>query len=233
MLSVYFGNDTVEVREKAFQAITEAEGAGARVHRIEAEDFVPGLINDALGATSLFGETELYVFDTPSSDSEFSEGVLSAVPELAASSNQFFVIEGPLLAAQKKIYTEHATVCEELKTNAAERFNVFSLAEALLRKDKKSLWILFTKAKRSGLSDEEIIGTLWWQLKVLWLAKETHSPQEAGVKDYPYKKAKQALRNFAPGEVELRAEQLLRVYHEGHAGMCDTSLALERWVLTL
>jgi len=107
------------------------------------------------------------------------------------------------------------------------------MAEALARKDKRSLWILLCEAKRNGLSAEEIIGTLWWQLKTMRLASLTSSAEEAGVKDYPYNKAKQSLRNFKPGELGSISFRLMNLYHEGHKGKRDIDLALEEWVLTV
>jgi hypothetical protein len=74
---------------------------------------------------------------------------------------------------------------------------------------------------------------LWWQLKTLRLAAVTDSPSEAGLKDYPYKKAKGALRHFKPGEVESLSNSLLTLYHEGHQGKADMELRLEEWALSL
>ena len=33
------------------------------------------------------------------------------------------------------------------------------------------------------------------------------------------------------GELETLSLQLLKLYHDGHAGKCDIDLALEEWVL--
>jgi len=103
----------------------------------------------------------------------------------------------------------------------------------LANKDKKSLWLLFCEAKRNGLSGEEIIGTLWWQLKSLRLAAMTNSASEAGMKDFTYNKAKRALRNFRDGELETLSHSLLLAYHDGHGGIRDIDYALEEWVLGL
>lgn len=233
MLVVYSGNDSIAVREAAFSHVAKAETDGAEVHRVEADEFAPGIVANALGASSLFGGTELFVFDTPSSNSDFNEAIKESLKEMGESHNTFIVIEGALLAPQKKLYQKHASLFEEMKAEARERFNVFTMADALARKDKKTLWLLFAQAKRHGLSDEEIIGTLWWQLKTLWLAKNTTSANEAGVKDFPYQKAKRSLSKFSEGEIESLSYSLLRVYHEGHAGMKDISLSLEKWILAL
>ncbi|MEM9337071.1 MAG: hypothetical protein AAGA35_04420 [Patescibacteria group bacterium] len=233
MLHIYCGNDTIQVREKAFAHVQQAEVGGVRVHRVDAENFVSGMLADALGAVSLFGEAELYLLDIPSTNKDFAAEVKEALPAMAESSNQFVVIEGALLAADKKPYQKHASEFEELKAAAGERFNTFAMADALARKDKKSLWLLLQQAKLSGIVEEEIIGTLWWQLKALRLAAKTSSAAEAGMKDFPYNKAKRALSKFKDGEVNSLAQSLLMVYHDGHNGTREIDLALEKWCLTI
>lgn len=223
----------VKVRQVAFALVGKEEAGGVTVTLVDSESFAPGFLNDAVGASSLFGETELYVLDTPSGKKDFEEEVKSNLEALGESSNTFVVIEEALLAAPKKQYQKYAESLEEFKGEAKERLNVFSMADALSRKDKKTLWLLLQEAKAAGLSEEEIIGTLWWQLKTLRLAAITNSASEAGMKDFPYQKAKRSLSKFKVGELETMSRNLLFVYHDGHAGVRDLDLALEEWVLTL
>jgi DNA polymerase III delta subunit len=231
MLYVYYGTDTIGVRQRAFSQLHKAEAGGASVTRIESEQYMPGLLADLVGAVSLFGGTQAYLLDTPSSDSDFNEGVLNHLSAFAESPSIFVVIEGSLLAPEKKLYAPHATEFEEVKGAAAERYNIFALADAFSRKDKKSLWLLLQEARLAGLSAEEIIGTLWWQLKTLRLASVTGSAAEAGMKDFPYQKAKRSLVHFKPNELTTLSQQLLTLYHDGHGGRRDIDVALEEWVL--
>jgi DNA polymerase III delta subunit len=233
MLHIYYGNDTVAVRKKAYDCIDDFEKKGFEVARIDSDTFSSGAIADAIGASSLFERQTLYVIDTPSSDSVFYEEAVERLSELGESSNTFVVIESALLAPEKKKFAKHAESIEESKAEASARFNTFAMAEALAKKDKKTLWILLQEAKTEGLSPEEIIGTLWWQLKALRLAQKTNSADEAGMKDFPYNKAKRALSIFKEGEPERISRDLLTVYHEGHLGLNDIDLALEKWTLTL
>lgn len=233
MLRVFCGNDTVAVRQAAFTVVSELEGKGATATTIDSDSYSPGCLIDAVGATSLFGGEELYVLDTPSSHKDFAAETKEQLEAMAESSNHFVVIEGALLAADKKPYQKHADSFEEIKKVAGERFNAFAMADALARKDKKLLWLLLQEAKQNGLSEEEIIGTLWWQLKSMRLAAVTKTASEAGMKDFPYNKAKRSLVKFADGELETTSYSLLSVYHDGHAGRRDLDLALEHWVLTL
>jgi len=133
----------------------------------------------------------------------------------------------------KKKFQKYTKTLKEYKAAPSERFNAFGMADCLARKDKKTLWLQLQDAKREGLSAEEIMGTLWWQLKSMRLAKLTSSAGEAGMKDFPYNKAKRSLSTFKEGELERLSHGLLTVYHEGHLGNVDIDIALERFLLTL
>ena len=233
MYTVYYGKDTVAVRDAALKKIEEVRATGAVVTVLDADSYMPGMVRDAVGATSLFGEAQCYVLDTPSADAVYEEEVSDMGEALKESVHTFVVIEGELNAEQKKPYKKYAAEFVEYKAPAAERFNTFVLADSLSRKDKRALWLQLQDATVSGQSAEEIIGVLWWQLKVLRLAAVTKSAEEAGMKAFPYQKAKRALTAFKPGELETLSESLLTVYHDGHAGVRNIDAALEKWVLTL
>ena len=232
MLHVYYGNDTIAVRERALAAADKlAEKESARITRLESNEFAPGMLANLIGAASLWGEREIYVLDTPSEDAAFYVEVIGHAAEMGESANQFVIMEAAMLAPERKKFEKHTTTLEESKREAAERFDVFRMAEVLSKRDKKSLWVLLREAKRAGLSAEEIVGTLWWQLKTLRLAALTKSADEAGMKEYSYSKAKRALSLFKPGELEMTSANLLRVYHDGHGGVRDIDEGLEEWVL--
>lgn len=231
MYVIFFGSDRGAVRDAATAYIEKQMPVNGTLTTIESFEYQLGQVADALGATSLFGGTEWFVFDAPSLTEEFAEEIKESLAEMAESSNTFVILEGPLLAATKKSYEKSAAEMKEFIADKVERFNSFALAEALAGKDKRKLWVLFQEAKLSGLREEEIVGMLWWQLKALRLAMKTCSAAEAGMKDFPYNKAKRALTKFAPGEVERLAQSLLKLYHDGHSGLREMDLGLEEWVL--
>lgn len=228
MLHLYYGTDTITARSKA---VAVANATETTVERFESETFVEGMLRDAVESVSLFGDIHTYIIDTPSMNEEMWLELINLVEVLAESTLLFIVLDANLTAAQVKPLKLHAASVEVCAKDKAEAFNTFALADALANKDKKTLWILFTEAVRHGQSAEEIIGILWWQIKSMRLAQTTNSAQEADMKDYPYNKAKRALRNFKPGELEKISHQLLTIYHEGHGGEKDILVGLEEWVL--
>lgn len=233
MLYLFYGTDTIGVRQKAYSFVDAKSEKGFRTETIDADAYAPGILSDAAGGASLFGEQTLYVIDTPSADVAFYEDVTEHLDMLKDSENIFVVIEEALLAQEKKKFQKYAESIEEVKGEKVERFNTFALADALSRKDKKMLWLLLHDALSSKIAVEEIVGVLWWQLKSLRLAALTKSASEAGMKDFPYNKAKRSLSAFAPGEVEKLSRSLLAMYHDGHQGKVALDLALEAWTLRL
>ena len=233
MLQVFYGTDALKAKQKAYQAATAKLGSDQEIISLEAEDYLSGTLLGFASSSSLFGGDSVYLVDVSDPTSEIFKEFILEGEALATSQNLFVCVAGTLLAADKKPLTKHASLLEEYKKDPTARFNAFSLADALAGKDKRTLWLLLEEAKRNNLSSEEIIGTLWWQLKAMRLANVTQTAAEAGMKDFPYQKAKRALRNFKSGEIETKARQLLRLYHKGHRGEVDLDLALEEWVLTI
>jgi len=228
MIQLYHGTDTISARTKALAVANATE---MKIERFESENFVVGSIRDAAEAVSLFGDLSTYIIDTPSTNPDMWLELIQMAEALAASTQMFIIVDNNLTVVQLKPLKIYLNKVELFTKDKANSFNTFALADALANRDKKTLWILLTEAVRNGLKAEEIIGMLWWQVKSLRLAAITTSAKEAGMKDFPYNKAKRALRNFKPGELENISHQLLVVYHEGHGGEKDIWVGLEEWVL--
>lgn len=233
MLYIYCGTATEAVRTAAHQRIALLKEAdpGAVLGSIDPVNYEVGQLQALAGSVALFGGVGVYLIDRPSENVVCWEELRRDAADLAHSAHHFVVIEGVLTAADKRMLTEEAVLLEEYKGEAAKRVDTFVLCDALARKDKRSLWMHLQEVVAAGVSAEEVVGVLWWQLKMLRLAAATKSASEAGVKDFPYNKAKRALVNFKTGELEVLALSLLALYHDGHAGKRDIDLALEEWVL--
>ncbi len=232
MLFVYLGDDVTKVRVSAQKKASELIVMGGDVSVITSEGASPDLLQNALGATSLFRTHEVFILDTLSEEKELFTSVLELTEALAESHNHFVMIEGSLLAGPKKILEKHAKSMMEFK-KVKKEFSPFALGDAFCARDKKTLWILLQDAWREGKSNEEIIGTLFWQLKMLRVAEVTKSASEAGQKPFVYDKAKRALSKFKEGEIKKISHNLVTLYHDGHTGKRTLPNALEAWVLTL
>jgi len=231
MLYTFYGKNQSLVREKARAHIKTLTENTADITRISDAEYTDGILNDLAEGVSLFGGEQVVLIETPSSAMEFKEAVLESLPLLKDSKNHFVITEGSLLAADKKVYAKYSDILEESASIAEEKYNVFALCDALLERDKKRLWMLFQETE--GIASEEIVGILFWQMKMLRLAERTDSPEEAGQKSFTYNKAKRAVSKFAKGEVDALTKKLVLLYHEGHGGKVDMRFALEKWILQI
>lgn len=233
MLTVIFGSDVIGVRQRARVLMGESVERGYLPREVSGENYEPGALIDFAGGSSLFGERQALLIDTPSLSGELMEELRGAIEALHASENHTVVIEEALTAELKKEFTAGGAELIECNKDGAKGMNPFALADALALRDRKLLWMLLQDAARDGRPAEELIGTLFWQLKMLRLAARTGSATEAGQKPFVYQKAKRALEKYKPGDLERLSESLVKLYHDGHGGKRDITAALEAWALTL
>ena len=232
MLYVYFGNNTSEVRQKALARVHVCAGNDGQVVHITSDTYMVGSLIDLARGASLFSEKQVFLLDTPSERTEVYEDIMGNLELLKDSEHDFILIEHAVLAGDKKKFSAYGEA-HEITAEKKDSFNTFSLTDALCMRDKKTLWLLLMEARKAGVPAEEIIGVLFWQIKILRLVEKTKSAEEAGQKPFVYSKAKRALSKFKSGELEKLSRELLVLYHEGHMGKVDINLTLEKWVLTI
>lgn len=231
MFVVFLGSDTVKVRHSAHTFAEKKRNEGYAILSVTSQSYQPGQLRENAQAASLFGERQCVILDGFSEQKETFDALLEDAPLLAESPHIFVALEEQLSALEKKRLIQHATEVNDITGNKPDRFNTFALADALLRRDKKSLWVLLQSATRRGISFEEIVGTLFWQIKAIRLAKRTRSADAAGLKPFVYKKACAA--SFSLDEADAVSRQLLQIYHDAHLGKVDGVIALESLILKL
>lgn len=230
MLEIFCGKAVDTARDAARERLQQYETDGYEISRIDGEGFVPGLLPDALESVSLFGVPTVFVLDMPLTNDAFWGEVKACARQLTQTTTIFILIEGNMTAAEKRVFGKEVE-WHESSAQTTERFNTFSLADALVTRNKKALWVGLQAAYRDGQELAAIIGVLWWQLKMIRLVRCTTSPAEAGVKPFPYQKAQRA--KFSDAELAELQFSLLQVYHEARVGGRVGENALEAWVLRI
>ncbi len=233
MLHIYYGSDVGKVRSEALQKARDLCAEGAEVMHVTSHESSSELVRSTIGTTSLFHPHEVFVFDMLQEDEESFNALLESLPSLRDSINHFVLIEGSLTPTIVKKLTECGTDITVLREEETIAHNPFGLSDALLLRDKKQLWIRYQEGVRNGLSSEEMIGTLLWQLKVLRLVAKDLGPEESGLKPFVHGKAKRALSLFPEGDLTRLAHDLIHIYHRGHRGEAPLGDLLEAWILKL
>ncbi len=206
MLKVILGKEVgrLPLRSKALKGFAAREtlrGETAEVRQLL----------EKAASVSLFGDKRAYLVDLSFENETYEREVTALFKELA-SSEHLFIFEketgAPLGKAAEKAGGEllKAAAVEKIE----KKFDVFALAGALAKRDKKALWLLYQEALDNDQGPEVIAGILAW-------------------------KARSLLSIKGPGDTAARklSHDLVCLYHDSHRGAGDLSLLLERFILTL
>lgn len=238
MLYFFYGTDRDRARERtqALVSSLQKKKPEAEVFRLDSESASAARLDELVGGQGLFHKTYLVSMSGLLEKPESREPFLARLGAIAESPNIFVALEG---SVDKKTLLEVTEAAEKVqpfeKKGGKEKpeFNIFSLTDALGRRDRKNLWVLFQKAVASGAVPEEIHGILFWQLKNILLAHLCKTAEEAGVKPFVWSKAKSFARNWSEEELKNLSSRMVALYHDAHRGIHDFEIALERLVLTI
>ena len=70
-----------------------------------------------------------------------------------------------------------------------------------------------------------------WSVRGMVLAAKTKSAVEAGMKDYPYRKAKSAVQKIGLPKAEALSAELVALYHNSRMGRGDLEDLVEIFLL--
>lgn len=235
MLTIYFGNNSLALRAELLKkAGMHADIVPVRFDEVSIEI---SALEDTLGAAGLFGSTTVVVLDSVLEKSDTKERLLELLPDLHSSPNHYYLLAGDALAAERKLFEKSgATLVEGVSAKKGSGFNnaSFALADAVGKKDRKSAWVLYRKAITHGAAPQEICGTLVWQMRLIVLAHMTENSGEAGVGDFPFKKAQSFRKYHTLSEAKKLLTRFLGIYHfDPDMNVRNTETALEKVLLTL
>ena len=239
MLYVYYGNDTDASRRKVRATVSNmlAKNPEALHFRVTTDTFHEYSFEELAQSHGLFKSDYIVVLDSLFSTKEGEEAALAHLELLTAATHPFLLLDETLRAPVLKKLEKHAEkvhVFNKKEGSFKASFNSFALSHALGERNTKKLWTLFREAKFRGVSDEEIHGVLFWMLKSIMLAMQSNTAEEAGMKAYPFSKAKSASRKF---DSHAEVSQLIHVLalmpqHARRRGV-SLEILLERFILAL
>lgn len=247
MIYFYYGTDTESARKKAKITVDSllSKKPEATLIKIGDEDLNANQIDELVGGQALFSSKYIVYFYRTFDNKENKEIIIKNLKEIAGSDNIFIFAEGKMdKTALTKIEKYAEKVQEFIKPEKTlnkkeklaligEKIDFFEFADALGRRDKRGLWVLYQDALAEQVPAEEVHGIFYWQVKSMLLAKKCKNAEEAGMKSYPFQKAREYSRNYKDGELEKISSNLVSMYHEAHRGNQDFFIALEKFILEL
>lgn len=236
MLYFLYGGNRAKVRVEFHKLRDSFFASGLTVETIGEGVVSRAMLDAAASSQGLFGEKTLFVFDGVLEKKEDQDVLASRAEALALSPNIFLIVESN---PSKDFVTDviaHATEAIEHaapKSDTRPSFNIFSLGDALGKRNKKDLWVLYQEAVGAGLSSEEISNTLFWAVKNLALMKSAKPGDDAGLNPFVAKKTREFAKGYTEQEIKKLSHSLVTIYHEAHRGGEPVDIALEKFILSL
>lgn len=237
MIYVLYGSDTDKSREKLTELVQKMliKKPDASHAKLNDENISRAALDELIGGMGLFSSKLIVECDRLLERKDVKEIVIERLKDIATSENIFIVREGELLKSELKLFEKYAEKIQEFSHKspvATKRDNsFFSIADALGRRDKKQLWVLYRKARMEDVAPEEIHGILFWQVKSMLLAAGSYTAGEAGLNPYVFQKSKGFARNFSREELVAVSSALIEMYHQARRGIVDFDSALERFIV--
>jgi DNA polymerase III delta subunit len=248
MLYLLHGQNFKKSREK-LHSMTDSllkKKPDASFFKLDSSNFVESQLDELVGGQGLFEQKYIVQMDGLLENTATRDFVIDRVDSIAESENIFLIIEENITKPILKRLEKQAEKIQEfvLSENGGRKFavigggelnlsefNIFDLADAFGRRDKKEFWVLYQKAKMRDIPDEEIHGIINWQLKSILIAQKSKNVEDSGLKPFVYNKSLRFAKNFEEGELEKLSSKIVSIYHDARRGLCDFSVEMEKFVL--
>lgn len=235
MLYVIYGKDFIRSRKKLHELLDFAKKKRpeAELFRLTSENFEEGRLEELLSSQGLFDQKYTVVLDSLFEKKEIKEFVLGKLDEISESEQLFFMIEGAVDSASLKKIEKCAKQVQEFqpKEEKKNEHNIFSVANGLVEKDRKKLWISFLDSMKKGSAPEELHGIFFWQVKNMILASRAKSQSETGLSPFAYTNALRGSRNYKTEDLMKMSNDLVEMTHKVRSGKGSMDIMLEKWVL--
>lgn len=218
MIYLLHGTDVIKSRKKLHTLLDSmfTKKPDASFIRIEVGEFEESRLEEFIGGQGLFSNKYIIVFDNLFSDKNTKNVLIKSLKEISESQNIFIFLEEKLNKTELNKFDKYAEKIQSFEvghptSNLGKKFDIFSLANALGKRDKKNLWVLYQKAKLNNIADEQIHGILFWKIKDILSTsrKSLYSNQE----------------------LKKLSNLLVSVYHDTRKGIHEMDNAMERFIL--
>ncbi|MEK7156307.1 MAG: hypothetical protein AAB790_00695, partial [Patescibacteria group bacterium] len=172
----------------------------------------PADLAAALRGGGMFEESRVVVLNGILANEEMRTMLFDSLAQIRDSEETFFVLEEKPDAATRKQIEKYAEGSERYdKAGEKKGGDIFAIANALRRADKKALWVNYQRQLAENAAPEAIHGVLFWAAKDMFLKSGSLEQQN---------RAKNLITRLAelPHEARRQGEEL--------------EYALERFVLS-
>ncbi len=236
MFYVVYGQDREKSRKKLHDllALAQKKRPDAEIFKINSENWSEAQFDELLGSQGLFEQKYTVVLDYVFEIKDAKQYVLDRLDLMKESNQIFLVLEGSIDAQSlKKIKEKAEQVQEFIKQESKKDLpNIFSVANGLIDKDKKKLWISYIDFVSRGVAPEEIHGIFFWQIKNMLIASQSN-PAESGLSPFVYKNTQSGAKKYSQEKLKELSNSLVEMTHRVRQGEGELGIMLEKWVLEI
>jgi hypothetical protein len=234
MIHLIYGTSAPKRQDARERVLKEHSGKNVSVMVRGANEIDRALLEQVGGGASLFDDKIVLVLEYPFDGETAGELLLETLPQLEASENTIIVLERELAKDVVRMFEKAGAEVgffDEAKQAKKQGFNVFSITDSFIEKDKKETWLLYREAIGYEHAPEEIIGVLFWALKNMLLLSGTQG--SSGLSPFVASKARRGLSKWKKEELENASRELVRIVHGAHSGLFEIEEAVERFILKI
>ncbi len=210
MLHFFTGTDRQKAKGEMDAVVKKIAKKGTEVVRISDANALADL-SAALQGGGMFAIERIVVLDSVFTNEEMRGAAIAALPMMKKSAEHYFMLEEKPDAATRKQIEKYAEDSQKFDApKKADSKSIFSLKDALQRRDKKALWVGYQRELATN-APEAIHGVLFWA------AKQMHLGARADIE-------------------KMRAAKILAILaelpHEARRKGVELEYALEQFVLS-
>ncbi len=235
---IFLHGNAFDKRQKKFERIISSlrkKRPTSELFSLNEENFSEGQMEELLFGSGLFDEKHIVILNNITRIKDTGGRIFGKLDKMAESVHVFIILEDePTPDIYKKISERaHMTEGFERIEKREREPNVFSFTDAIGERDRRKAWTLFNLNIFHGRDPEEFHGLALWMIKNMRAAKVSMSPKDAGMKPYPYKKAKVYSENYSSGELEELSMDLIEALRKDRRGETPLRSSLERILLEI
>jgi DNA polymerase III delta subunit len=232
MLYVIYGDNVSEVLESRDSLIQKYSNENDILY-FNDSDFSLDLLKHHTESQDLFNKKIVIVINDVLKTLDFNKSVSEIFEGIKNSDNIFIFIEESISAPILKKLSPFTKELSEFKLKKVEnknKFNVFSITDAIIARDKKQSWILYQEALKNS-SPEEIAGIIFWAIKTLSLVVSSDKKDSSSINPYVLGKMKGKSNLWSQKEIDSFLHQLVLITNRSKSENFDLSISLERLII--
>ncbi len=238
MFYLFCGSDRDKVKFKADKLLQSLllKKPDVSLFRLDDENWQQDVFEELIAGQTLFEKKYIVFGYGVLKNKEAEDFIVQSVEDISASANIFIFAEGEIESEILDILltkTDKTLILDSKKIKSKEIFNIFSLADTFGLRDRRALWLIFTKAQMAGVGGEEIFWQFYRQIKNMILVSQSKDLSTLKMHPFVVKKTSQSLKNFSPDELRSLLAVLVDIYFKTRRGLIDIDIALEQFILEI